>query len=173
MTFCEEAIMAEQKANLGSAAAAAARGRLEAILAGFEPVPGSLIPALQAVQAELGYVPREAAEHIARRLKVYPSKVYGVLTFYAQFQLTPRGRHILRVCCGTACHVQGGEQVVEAVKQKLGIGPDGTTQDGKFTFQQVACLGCCGLAPVVMVDEQVHAKVTPESIGRIIDDVEQ
>jgi len=142
--------------------------QIDKIIAKYKPEAASLIPVLQAVQAKLGYVPEPAMEQIATRLNIPASKVYGVVTFYAQFHLRPQGRNILRVCCGTACHVQGGKQILESIKQSLKLSSDHTTPDGKFTLQEVACLGCCGLAPVLMLNEEVHGKLTKEKIEEII-----
>jgi NADH-quinone oxidoreductase subunit E/NADP-reducing hydrogenase subunit HndA len=120
------------------------------------------------VQAEYGYVPQEAVSCISQALSLSPSKIFGVLTFYTQFHTQPQGRNLLRVCCGTACHVQGGEQILEGIKQSLQLNPNHTTSDGKFTLQEVACLGCCGLAPVLMLNEEVQGKLTREKAAEII-----
>jgi NADH-quinone oxidoreductase subunit E len=143
-------------------------GKTDDILKAHRAEAGSLIPVLQAVQAEYGYVPEAAMERIAQALNIPASKVYGVVTFYAQFHTRPQGRNILRVCCGTACHVQGGEQILEGIKETLQLNPNDTTSDGKFTLQEVACLGCCGLAPVLMLNEEVHGKLTKEKVIEII-----
>lgn len=121
-----------------------------------------LIAILQEVQSRLGYLPEEAMEHVARYVRVPESQVYGVVTFYSQFRLTPGGRRTLRVCQGTACHVQGGALILKAVENELGVGPGGTTPDGTFTLETVACLGACALAPNITVDNETHGQLTPE-----------
>ncbi len=142
--------------------------KIDKILAGHQAEPGSLIPILQEVQLEYGYLPEEAIDYIADGLKISASKIYGVLTFYAQFHTQPQGKNLLRVCCGTACHVQGGEQILDHIKANLQLNANETTEDGKFTLQEVACLGCCGLAPVLVLNDEVHAKLTNEKIEEII-----
>lgn len=129
---------------------------------------GNLIPILQKVQEQCGYVPREAVEIIAKELNIYPVEIYEILTFYAQFRLTPRGKHTIKVCLGTACHVMGGQDIFNYVSRKLGIRAGETTQDGLFTLERVACLGCCGMAPVVVVDEQVFGRQTVQSVDALL-----
>jgi len=120
-----------------------------------------LIPALQKVQEEEGYLSRAALERISRKMGVPLSAVYGVATFYAQFHLQPRGRHIIRVCMGTACHVRGGVRVLNRLVDRLGIGPGETTPDGRFTLERVACLGACSLAPTMMIDNETFGRLDP------------
>jgi NADH-quinone oxidoreductase subunit E len=127
-----------------------------------------LIPTLQAVQESLGYIPPIAMEQAARHLRISPSEVYGVVTFYAQFRLTPRGLHTIKVCRGTACHVRGGANVGEVVERELGVRPNETTADGKFTYEAIACFGACALAPVVVVDDAVHGHMTQDRVRRIL-----
>ena len=133
---------------------------------------GGLIPILQAVQEQMGYLPPEALETISREMKIPSSEIYGVATFYAQFHLKPRGRHIIRVCRGTACHVRGSAKIMEKIMSMLGIAENGTTDDLRFTLEPVACLGCCGLAPVVMIDEDTHGRLTAdqEKLQAFLDD---
>lgn len=145
--------------------------QVDDILERFEKKNSSLIPVLQEIEEEFGWVSRNAADLVARRLDLYPSKVYGVLTFYAQFHLKPRGKHILKLCCGTACHVSGGERLNERIQETLNVKPGETTDDRKFTYQEVACLGCCGLAPVLTIGDNVHGKVKPDQLEGIINDV--
>ncbi|HPE66799.1 MAG TPA: NADH-quinone oxidoreductase subunit NuoE [Synergistales bacterium] len=133
---------------------------------------GGLIPILQAVQAQLGYLPQEALETISRELKIPPSEIYGVATFYAQFHLKPRGRHVVRVCRGTACHVRGSLKILEKVKNLIGVGENETTEDLRFTIEPVACLGACGLAPVMMVDTQTFGRLVPDMVKGILDKFE-
>jgi len=130
---------------------------------------GFLIPVLQSVQHVFGYVPKEAIEAISREMKMPTAEIYGVVTFYAQFHLKPRGRHIIRVCRGTACHVRGSLKLLDKVKEMLKVEENGTTEDLRYTLEPVACLGACGLAPVMMVDEETHGRLVPEKLGSIID----
>jgi NADH-quinone oxidoreductase subunit E len=128
-----------------------------------------LIPILQDVQKVLGYVPREAMREIARFLNLPESTVYGVVTFYAQFYLTRQGKHRIKVCRGTACHVRGSARIMEVVKKKLGIKPGETTPDYRFSLERVACFGSCALAPVMVVDGKVHGRMTPQKAEKILD----
>lgn len=129
---------------------------------------GALIPVLQKVQKAYGYVPEESIERIADGLHVYPADVYGVLTFYSQFKLKPRGEYIVRVCCGTACHVKGSDRIAEDLITKLKVAIGETTEDRRFTLEKVACVGACALAPVVIVNEDVHAKMTSDETRKMI-----
>ncbi|MGI6284305.1 NADH-quinone oxidoreductase subunit NuoE [Neomoorella humiferrea] len=144
-------------------------GALEKVLARYAATEGALIPILQETQEIYGYLPEEAMRVIARRLKIPFSRVYGVATFYTQFHLKPRGRNIIRVCQGTACHVRGGAKLLEAISKTLGIGKNETTADGRFTLETVACLGSCGLAPVMMINEETYGRLTPEQIPAILE----
>ena len=134
---------------------------------------GILIPVLQDVQAKYGYVPGEAVSFIAKELSLYPVDIYGVLTFYAQFHLTPRGRHIVTVCQGTACHVMGGKAILDYISRLLDVAVGETTKDGTFTLERVACLGCCGMAPVVMIDNEFYGGCTIQSVEKLIDKYRQ
>lgn len=143
--------------------------RLREVLAAHEANRGSLIPILQEVQAALGYLPEAAMSHIARHIGVSPSQVYGVAGFFAQFHLTPRGRTILSVCQGTACHVQGATRVMDRLAEHLGIKEGETTPDGEYTLESVACVGCCALAPCVVVDhDEVHGRLDPRAAVAIL-----
>lgn len=124
---------------------------------------------LQAAQEEFGYLPNEVLAAISERLAVPLSQVYGVVTFYSQFHLNPRGRHIIRCCDGTACHVRGTPKIVEALENRLGIGAGETTPDQQFTLEVVYCLGSCALAPVVVVDGTVMGGVTPDRMLKVVD----
>lgn len=135
---------------------------VESILAEFADQRGAVIPILQRVQDVYGWLPPEAMRLISKRRRVPITKLYGVATFYAQFYLAPRGRHRIRVCDGTACHIKGAPQIIEALTQELGIQPGETTPDGAVTFEVVYCLGSCGLAPVAYVDQQVMGRLNPE-----------
>jgi NADH-quinone oxidoreductase E subunit len=129
----------------------------------------ALIPILQEVQQEQGYLSREAVVQIGEHLRLPASKIYGVATFYNQFRFQPQGRNHVQVCRGTACHVKGSAAVLETVKRELKIDPGQTTRDGEFSLEVVACIGACGLAPVICVNGEFHAGVTTKSVGTIID----
>jgi NADH:ubiquinone oxidoreductase subunit E len=130
--------------------------------------PSACIPLLQAVQARYRYLPQPALDYIVHHTEITPAQVYGIATFYTAFRLRPIGRHLIRVCHGTACHVGGAESISKAVRDALGVEEGGTTEDGRFTLEQVACLGCCALAPVVTVDDDYHGKVKPREVKRIL-----
>jgi len=134
---------------------------------------GILIPVLQDVQARYGYLPDEAVSLIAKELSVYPIDIYGILTFYAQFHLAPRGRHIITVCQGTACHVMGGKAILDYLAKILDVAVGETTKDGMFTLERVACLGCCGMAPVVMIDKDFYGGCTIQSVEQLVDKYRQ
>jgi len=129
---------------------------------------GMLIPVLQEVQEVYGYVPEEAANTVAEEMGIYRSQVYGVLTFYTQFHLSPRGRHIIRACAGTACHVKGGKQVINRLENVLGVKHGGTTEDLVFSFEEVACIGACGLAPVIMIDDKAYGNLDPNKAETVV-----
>lgn len=141
---------------------------LDEILSPYHGKKEALIFILQKVQAQVGYISEEAISQIAKRLKLSESEVFGVATFYAQFRFTPPGKHNIKVCLGTACHVRGGERILEAVERELGIKPGETTPDLKFNLERVACFGCCALAPVVVVDDKVHSKMTPNTVRKLL-----
>ena len=143
--------------------------QLQGIFARYRGEAHELIPILQDTQDAIGYLPTESPAAIARFLKVPESTVYGVATFYSQFYMTPRGKHTIKVCQGTACHVRGATQIVNAIKDKLGIDPGETSDDFEFSVESVACFGSCALAPVVVVDGKVYGNTTPAKIVRILD----
>lgn len=129
----------------------------------------ALIPLLQQVQTEMGYVPKDAISEISKQLRVSTSEIFGVLTFYAQFRLIPVGKHMIKICRGTACHVRGAALIIDAVDAELGLTDDSdTTEDGEFTIEKVACFGACALAPVVNVDEKIIGATTPDKMRRLI-----
>lgn len=130
---------------------------------------GEIIPLLQRIQEDSGYVSEEQIDEVAAATGVSASAVYGVATFYSQFRLQPPGQHMVRVCEGTACHVLGAKDVLQALKMNLGIDVDETTSDGLFSLESVRCLGCCSLAPAVMIDNETYGRVTPDGIGKILD----
>jgi NADH-quinone oxidoreductase subunit E len=134
---------------------------------------GVLIPVLQDTQIKYGYIPHEAVSLIAQELSIYPIDIYGVLTFYAQFHLSPRGQHIITVCQGTACHVMGGKAILDYIASLLDVKVGETTKDGVFTLDKVACLGCCGMAPVVMIDKDFYGGCTIQSVEKLLDKYRQ
>ena len=142
--------------------------RLEPIFEEFEGQEGAVIPVLQRAQAIYGYLPAEVLEGIAERVGVPLSQVFGVATFYSQFYLTRRGRHIIRQCDGTACHVRGAAKIIRAVEQELGIKAGETTPDYRVTYEVVYCLGSCGLSPTAMVDDEVVGRLVPEKMLEIV-----
>ena len=129
----------------------------------------SLIIILQDIQKEFGHIPEEAVDIVARELCISPTRIYGILTFYAQFRLSPPGAHSLKVCQGTACHVMGGEHILNYLSDKLEVKAGDTTSDGCFSFERVACVGCCGMAPVVVVDDKPHGNSTISSVDKLIE----
>jgi NADH-quinone oxidoreductase subunit E len=142
------------------------------ILNRFGRRPSGLIPILQAIQHEYQYLPEEVLTYIATSLDVPPARVFGVATFYAHFALEPKGKHVIRICDGTACHVKQSLPVLDALHRTLGTSAKNkTTPDMLFTVETVACLGACGLAPVVVVDEQVYGQITPERAVAMIEDI--
>ena len=141
---------------------------LEEILLRYEKKERYLIPVLQEAQEEYGYLPVEVMKEIALGLNLSLSQVYGVVTFYSQFHQQPRGNNIIRVCMGTACHVRGGDAILKAIRDELGIDAGETTDDLEFTLESVACIGACGLAPVIMINEDTHGRLTPEKVPEIL-----
>lgn len=129
---------------------------------------GSLIPILQKAQNAYGYLSQEILDQISKETRIPLSQIYGVVTFYAQFRLHAHGEHVIKVCHGTACHVSGAEDISLTLSEELGIESGETTKDRKFTLETVACLGCCSLAPVVMVDEMVYGRLTPGKAREVI-----
>lgn len=129
---------------------------------------GNLIPLLQEFQKKEGYISHTTVSKISRHLGVSKSHVYGVATFYSQFKFTPPGRNSIRICLGTACHVQGGDFLLNTLQIELGIEPGETTEDKRFDLERVACLGCCALAPVMMVNNNIHSRVSVIKIKEIL-----
>jgi len=138
----------------------------------YRDYKGGLIPVLQEAQNIYGYLSKEVLQQIAKELKIPFSKVFGVCTFYAQFHLKPRGRNIIRVCLGTACHVRGGAKIFEAAQEALGVGQGGTTEDLKFTLETVACIGACGLSPCMMINDDTHGRLQPKQVAGIFETYE-
>ena len=138
------------------------------ILDNYEKEEKYLIPILQDAQNEYGYLPEDVLKEIACSLDLSLSQVYGVVTFYTQFHLEPRGKNIIRVCQGTACHVRGAGPVLEKIEEELDIESGETTDDLNFTLETVACIGACGLAPVIMINDETHGRLTPEKVPEIL-----
>jgi NADH-quinone oxidoreductase subunit E len=129
---------------------------------------GALIPVLQEVQAKLGYLSVEVMEAIAERLTIPAARVFGVASFYSQFRLSPVGQYVIKVCHGTACHVQGATGITDAICDELATPNGETTADGKFTIDSVACLGCCSLAPCMMIEENTYGRLTPDQARKVL-----
>lgn len=137
-------------------------------LAAFRPAPEELIPILQYVQAAYGYLSEANVRQIAEYLQISEAHIYGVASFYTQFRFVRPGENLIRVCLGTACHVQGGSPLSKEIEDMLGIAPGETTPDGRFELQQVACLGCCAQAPLVELNGRIYGKMTPDKLRRIL-----
>jgi NADH-quinone oxidoreductase subunit E len=129
---------------------------------------GALIPLLQSAQESYGYIPEKAIHYISELVNIPAADIYGVITFYSQFRLHPPGKHIIRICEGTACHVNGAGSIINVLQNELGIGLDETTEDGLFTLQSVACLGCCSLAPVIMIDDDTHGNLDAAKTKKVL-----
>ncbi|MBN1364582.1 MAG: NADH-quinone oxidoreductase subunit NuoE [Syntrophaceae bacterium] len=145
--------------------------RIDDIVAKKGRTPDMAIPVLQAIQEEFRYVPLEAMEHIAKTTQMTETQLYGVATFFAQFRLTPVGEKIIKVCHGTACHVGGADGLTEALEESLGIKTGENTPDMKFALTSVACVGCCSLAPVVMVDTTTYGRLDRKKVVQIIKEI--
>jgi len=141
---------------------------LDEIVGRYCDKPGYLIPALKDAQQIFGFLPLEVQNYLAKGLRISPSHIYGVVTFYALFTTVPRGKHVIRCCMGTACYVKGSADIVKKVEDTLGIKVDETTEDLKFSFEVVRCIGACGLAPVIFVDDDVHGMLEPKKIENIL-----
>lgn len=141
---------------------------IKPVLDELAEVKGSLITILQKTQDIYGYLPREAIEYISQRTNIAESEIMGVATFYTQFRLTPVGKYLIMLCQGTACHVNSSELILQTIKDELGIDDGETTEDGLFTLKCVACLGCCSLSPVMMINENTYGSLTPEKTKKIL-----
>ncbi len=144
---------------------------IEDVVDKYKDIQGSLITILQGVQEVYNYVPIEAVEYISDQTGIKPSKIYGVLTFYTQFRMAPVGKNLIMLCQGTACHVNGSEAIEEAIIEELGIKEGETTEDGIFTLINVACLGCCSLSPVMMINDETYGKLTTQSTKKILAEI--
>jgi NADH-quinone oxidoreductase subunit E len=145
--------------------------QLDPLIEKFKDYRGSMIPVLQGTQNLFGYIPQEAFPYLAEKLNLNLSEMYGVATFYAQFRLNPVGKHIIKVCHGTACHVQNASAITESLAEALKVNDGETTEDGVFTLESVACLGCCSLAPVMMIGEETYGKLTGRDAVKVIKDI--
>lgn len=146
--------------------------QLEEIIAKYKDTPGALIPVLHEAQELYGYLPFEVQKIIADGLDIPVAKVYGVVTFYSQFSLTPKGKYRISVCLGTACYVKGAAEILDKLKERLSIDVGECTDDGLFSLDSCRCIGACSLAPVVTINEEVYGKLVPEDIDGIIDKYE-
>ena len=144
---------------------------LDGVLEQYAGEKGSLITVLQKAQDIYGYLPRDVIYHVADKLGTTPAEVMGVATFYTQFRLKPVGKYLIMLCQGTACHVNGSERIESAVCKRLGISDGDTTEDGMFSLKNVACLGCCSLSPVMMINGETYGSLTPEKAVAIIDGI--
>ncbi len=142
--------------------------KMDIVLEKYQGQEGSLIPILQEAQGIYGYLPEDVLVSISKSLRVPLSRIYGIITFYAQFYLTPRGRHLIKSCQGTACHVRGAKGVLESLSRDLKVMPGETTQDLQFSVETVACVGTCFLAPVVMIDSDYYGKLTPKKVVDVL-----
>jgi len=144
------------------------RGRLEAIIDKHRAETWALIPLLQDIQETLGYIPEESIEPIAEALNLFPSQVQGVISFYAGLSLKPKGKYVIRMCRGTACHVKGGRSILRFMKKEVGLDEGETSPDYRFTLETVACLGACFLAPAMMVNRAYFGKLSPPKVTSIL-----
>ena len=142
---------------------------ISAFIEEWKSKPGNLIMVLHQVQQTYGYIPRNIAIEISERLSVPLAKIYGVVTFYNFFKLEKAGKYKIQVCLGTACYIRGGDDLLKALEKELGIGLNSTTPDGMFSIEAVRCLGCCGLAPVIVVNGNVHGRLTSKDVPAIIE----
>ncbi len=146
--------------------------RLNEILANNHCNPARLVPILQAVQEEYRYLPEDAMSYVANALNLPPARVFGVATFYAHFALQPKGKYVIRLCDGTACHVKASIPILEAMRRRLDLNEEKTTTDDMlFTVETVSCLGACGLAPVMLINEETHGQVTPDGAIDLIEKI--
>ncbi len=146
---------------------------LKDVLEKFKNIPGSLITVLQKVQEIYGFLPQEVLMHIAGELNIPPAKVFGVATFYTQFRFQPVGKYLILLCQGTACHVNSSQKIEQAINEVLEIEDGQTTKDGLFTLKNVACLGCCSLSPVMMINEDTYGNLTPDKTKKILKDLRE
>jgi NADH-quinone oxidoreductase subunit E len=149
---------------------AESKEKLHNIFSRFKGVKDELIPIMEAAQDEFGYLPKEVMGEISRFLKIPESNIYGVATFYALFRLSPRGKKMVSVCRGTACHVRGGAHILQEVEKCLGIKPGQTTKDFEYSLETISCFGSCALSPVMVVNKAVYGRMTPAKVAQILGD---
>jgi NADH-quinone oxidoreductase subunit E len=142
--------------------------RLENIMSHYEGVAADLIPVLQDIQDEFNYLPKDEMKIVAARLQVPLTRVYSVATFFKMFSLEPRGKHLIRVCLGTACHLRGGQRLVETVERRLNVEPFQTTEDMQFSLETVGCLGSCAQAPLMMIDDKYFGQMAVDKVPKIL-----
>jgi len=142
--------------------------KLDEVIIKYRYENGPLIPILQEAQEVYGYLSVHVLKHISKVMRMPLAKIYGVVTFYSQFRLAPVGRNVINVCLGTACHVRGGAKILETIEKDLKIKDGATTEDGRYTLEIVACIGACGLAPVIAINSEVHGRLSPESLAGIL-----
>lgn len=150
------------------AGAAAKKDRFQEKLSSYSGEKGMLIPLLQAAQEDYGYIPASTIDQIHQVVGIPAAEIYGVITFYSQFRLKPLGKYLIKLCDGTACHVNGSERITSAVEDVLQFGGGDTTADGIFTLQKVACLGCCSLSPVIMINDETFGRLTPKKVQLLL-----
>ena len=143
--------------------------QVDSIINNYNSEKSMIIPMLQDIQAQYNYLPQAALEHLSEKLSLPMSHTFHIATFFKAFSLKPRGEHLVKVCLGTACHVQGGVNLLERLERELDIKEGGTTYDMRFSLESVRCVGCCGLAPVVVIDEDFHGKLTQDKLPKILD----
>lgn len=134
----------------------------------YEGEKGALIPLLQAAQDTYGFIPETAIDQISEIVGIPSAEIYGVITFYSQFRLKPLGKYLIKICDGTACHVNGSERIAGTIEDELQISGNDTTEDGLFTLQKVACLGCCSLSPVIMINDETYGRLTPKKVQQLL-----
>ena len=142
----------------------------EEIIQSYQGDRAALIPLLQKLQAAYGYLPQDVIARLSERTGIFVSQIMGVITFYAQFRLEPVGKHVIKICFGTACHVIGAENIADAICRELSVSLGETTEDRMFTVESVACLGCCSLAPVITINDETFGRLTPDSARTVIRD---
>lgn len=164
--------MAKVKTNVPFRGTPEQAEKLQALIERHKNIPGALMPVLQQAQELYGYLPIEVQKTIAAGLQLPMSEVYGVVTFYSQFTLNPKGKYQIAVCLGTACYVKGSGDVIARISQKLGIEPGGITPDGKFSLDETRCIGACGLAPAMTINGKVYGRLTPTDVDGILNSYE-
>ncbi|MEW5922039.1 MAG: NADH-quinone oxidoreductase subunit NuoE [Bacillota bacterium] len=147
--------------------------KIDEIVKKYKGDSSAIIPILQDIQELMDYVPKDSIAYMAEKLGVSPAKIYGIVTFYAQFRLQPMGKYMIMLCEGTACHVNGAKLISGAITDELGIRGGETTPDGLFTLEKVACIGCCSLSPVMVIGGETYAKLTPDATRKIIKEYQQ